>query len=184
MKGAKMEREQIIKALECCSGNDCRGCPYFGHIPCTKPMNGDALALIKELTEEIESLRKRIQHLCASEFIASFDEVDINTKAYKKDITEADHIFKEYQRLEALYDPFHFCSMSGCEGMSKNCFKTCPDGYVNSIKIKVVKEMQEAVKTTLKEQYGTLPHTTYFHKAVDKTAKKMLEGIEGIDNDS
>lgn len=93
-------------------------------------------------------------------------------------------LIEENKRLEAQIDPFPFCSMSGCEGAYSGCHKTCPDGLVNSIKIKTVQEMQEGIKTTLKEQYGTLPHTTYFHKAVDKTANKILEGIEGITDDS
>ena len=54
-----MEKEQIIKALECCtSGRPCRECEYkdkskdtFG---CRKKCLIDALALIKELTEENE----------------------------------------------------------------------------------------------------------------------------------
>lgn len=63
-----MEREQIIKALECCtSGRPCRGCDFkdkskdtFG---CRKQLLIDALSLIKELTEEVDSLEAQKEHL-------------------------------------------------------------------------------------------------------------------------
>lgn len=42
--------------------------------------------------EECESqLERRLKHLLQSEFIRSFDEVDIYTKEYKRDIREADY---------------------------------------------------------------------------------------------
>lgn len=58
------KREWVIKALECCinhEGDNCPDCPYhytvdgFNH-NCKEDMCTDALALIKELTEEIEDL--------------------------------------------------------------------------------------------------------------------------------
>jgi hypothetical protein len=67
-----MERDLIIKALECCvttSAGDCENCGYRGKshdnfITCTNCLIADALALIKsqeqkskELTEENERLR-------------------------------------------------------------------------------------------------------------------------------
>ena len=58
-----MEKEQIIKALECCSGSDCRRCPYFGHITCISLMRKDSIALIKELTQANEQLSESYDHL-------------------------------------------------------------------------------------------------------------------------
>ena len=58
------KRECVIKALECCTnheGDNCPDCPYhytvdgFNH-NCKEDMCEDALALIKELTEEIKDL--------------------------------------------------------------------------------------------------------------------------------
>ena len=55
-----MEREQIIKALECCTGlyddKDCTVCPIFNNKACAVYLLQDALSLIKELTEENEKL--------------------------------------------------------------------------------------------------------------------------------
>lgn len=51
-----MEREQIIKGLECCKvGDDCWACPYDNvgvYSQCVPKLLEDALALIKELAEE------------------------------------------------------------------------------------------------------------------------------------
>lgn len=41
---------------------------------------------------EYEQLLKRFQHLLESDFISSFDEVDITTGRYKRDIAEADKV--------------------------------------------------------------------------------------------
>ena len=52
--------EQIIKALECCEKEEksCHSCPLTrDYSPCSKTMARNALALIRELTEENESLK-------------------------------------------------------------------------------------------------------------------------------
>ena len=63
----ELNKEQIIKALECCktvSELDCKTCGYKGkigddgaYIGCVNCLIADALALIQELTEENERLR-------------------------------------------------------------------------------------------------------------------------------
>ena len=65
-----MEREQIIKALECCKQDDCDNCPNdFGN--CYSNLAGYALSLIKELTKDVERLRKQ-----CGEAIVECDERD------------------------------------------------------------------------------------------------------------
>ena len=55
----ELNREQIIKALECCtSETGCTECPHFPSLMgCSRQNMRDALSLIKELTEENERLR-------------------------------------------------------------------------------------------------------------------------------
>ena len=54
----ELNREQIVKALECCSENvDCAKCPCCANCKCINSLLRDALALICELTEENERLR-------------------------------------------------------------------------------------------------------------------------------
>ena len=58
----ELNREQIIKALECCISEvkqddcPCDACPYKDN-GCNRNLLPDALSLIKELTEENERLR-------------------------------------------------------------------------------------------------------------------------------
>ena len=58
------KREKIIKSLENCKGggNGCLSCPYFYKAvdtSCAPFLIKDALALIKELTEEIKDLEEQ-----------------------------------------------------------------------------------------------------------------------------
>ena len=55
-----MEREQIIKALECCTnGTVCDQCELRGEKDCIDITLANALSLIKELTEENERLHEK-----------------------------------------------------------------------------------------------------------------------------
>jgi hypothetical protein len=61
---SELNREQIIKALECCTSEvtiefNCTACPYIGK-GCNSVVMRDALSLIKELTEENERLRAEV----------------------------------------------------------------------------------------------------------------------------
>lgn len=65
-------KEQIIKALECCTyGGDitksqvevCSPCPYFNEGNCTDILKENALSLIKELTQANEMLSESYDHL-------------------------------------------------------------------------------------------------------------------------
>lgn len=66
-----MEKDLIIKAMECCNTNseiDCRDCPYRNkeidlYDGCVNTLVKDALALIKQLTEENERLKGTITQL-------------------------------------------------------------------------------------------------------------------------
>ena len=58
----ELNREQIVKALECCIDCECDACGYsFGD--CQLNLMREALALIRELTEENERLRKNVEEL-------------------------------------------------------------------------------------------------------------------------
>jgi hypothetical protein len=68
----ELNREQIIKALECCHSSaiaDCKQCPYKGKadfeedlgITCLNVLIKDALFLIKELTDKCNGLEKHLE---------------------------------------------------------------------------------------------------------------------------
>lgn len=50
----------------------------------------EILNLAIEALEHDYILERRLKHLLQSDFIRSFDEVDVHTKEYKRDIKEAD----------------------------------------------------------------------------------------------
>ena len=55
-----MERNDVIKALECCAKNDCTQCRYHRQEnECVDLLASQTLSLIKELTEENERLKLR-----------------------------------------------------------------------------------------------------------------------------
>lgn len=56
-----MEREQIIKALECCVKNECDKCPIFKEADYVDILAPNALALIKEQGEQIFKLENRLK---------------------------------------------------------------------------------------------------------------------------
>lgn len=89
-----MEREQIIKALECCMGKGCKDCPYrCGNCTCISTLTDDALALIKELTEESDRLKE----------LGTTKEIE---KELVRRQTKADTVRKMQERLkrECLID--------------------------------------------------------------------------------
>lgn len=98
-----MNREQIVKALECCSKDDCDNCPnYFGN--CYANLAGEALSLIKELTEENERLQKANDVLLLMPSVADvksdtvrkiFEEIE---KFGKRPIPEAKPVYILKQR--------------------------------------------------------------------------------------
>ena len=61
----ELNREEIIKALECCQKRKCVHCTYdvFGNPLSNCRVKKQALALIKELTEENERLSKEVADL-------------------------------------------------------------------------------------------------------------------------
>ena len=54
-----MTDEQIEKALECCTRKSCGECNYVATPFCFNEVKRDALALLKQLREEIETLRAK-----------------------------------------------------------------------------------------------------------------------------
>lgn len=53
----------------------------------------------EDLRKDYDALEKRMQHLCSSKFIASFDEVDPRTGQYVRDIQDADKFGYAYDRI-------------------------------------------------------------------------------------
>lgn len=99
----ELNAEQIKRALGSCypiGATRCKECPYSknGSVnilftethTCYDQMAIDALALINSQEQRIGELEKRLRYLLQSKTIAEYDEVDIHTKEYVKDIHSLD----------------------------------------------------------------------------------------------
>lgn len=96
----ELNREQIIKALECCSGiAKCVDCPYAEKEDCAKQNARDVIELIKELTEENE----RLEHICNSYALqyGTAADKEVFLKAER-----ADTVRKMQERLKAHFDTY------------------------------------------------------------------------------
>ena len=78
-----MERNEIIKALNCCktsNADDCKECTYTGkmtddcYVGCCNMLIADALALIKELTKEVDDLK-----VIAEQYQKQFEDAKADT---------------------------------------------------------------------------------------------------------
>jgi hypothetical protein len=76
-----MEKEQIIKALECCAKEraDCNECPLDGVTSCfSRVILENALSLIKELTEENERLNDELKKRPKKLVITKLNTEEVN----------------------------------------------------------------------------------------------------------
>ena len=93
-----MDREQIVKALECCRGKGCKECPCNCNCAtCISTLMGDALALIRELTEENERLEKEVDRL--SQVVLYHDSITEMEVAEAK----ADTVRKMQERFNQVF---------------------------------------------------------------------------------
>ena len=119
----ELNREEIIKSLECCEQNNCRECPSRGNC---HELHSYALALIKELIEENEKLvddlieqsienvmllmkQKRVKVDTVRKMQTMFEErLDISTCGYSTDEVISD-VLKTLERVteEILEDKIY-----------------------------------------------------------------------------
>ena len=107
-KGAEMEKEQIIKALECCtrsgcSDNETKDCPLKPYEDCSTRLATDALALIKEQGEQIFKLENGV-----AECINVYSQTLAIERAKVKELSEINYksavtlIKEHYKTVESV----------------------------------------------------------------------------------
>lgn len=87
----------------------------------------------------------------STQFCALCDAITL-LSAYQSENAEKD---AEIERLRAMHKGFRekfradldfpFCSLSGCEGASKDCHKTCPDSVINKARAEAITEFADFV---------------------------------------
>ncbi len=170
----KLNREQIIKALECCASEGCETCPY-SRMPtlanCVLFTMGNALALIKELTEDVERVAKQ----CA-EIIVECDERDAERL---KEVADLKAIAEQYQKqFEDCYEENERLTTS-CTELEQVCKKW--QGRLNIeceyTRADTVRKMQDAFAV----HFGTYTDKDTVKvldvfRLLDQIAKEMSEG--------
>ena len=177
----ELNRDQIIKALECCSTEDCEDCPYTTEdifdITCGINMVKDALALIKELTEDVERVSKQ-----CGEIIVECDERDAERL---KEVADWKAIAEGYQKqFEDCYEENERLNTS-CTELARCCTKletlyNIECKRVDTVKADTVRKMQERLKAQkfAHKNFGELVYV----EDIDQIAKEMVEGATRTNN--
>lgn len=142
--------KDIIRAMECCNTDDgsCLNCPCIDDYNSCVGLSKNALALIKQLTEEVADL-KAIAEGYQKQFEDCYEE--------KAKLTE------ENERLRAENNTY----ANGVEKIAIN--------YYNKGKADTVREMQETFKEEVRK-YADVICTEDAEWLIDQIAKEMLEG--------
>ena len=109
----------------------------------------------------------------------SNDYTNCNTRIAKDALELINRQKAEIERLRSLVDDsvWDFCSISGCEGASNDCWKTCPDSRYNKIKTKAIREFAERLKAIYDDERYDRPnaHTLilFLFNNIDSLVKEM-----------
>ena len=160
----KLNREQIIKALECCRNDEtshCRECPYYeGTLDCMGRMSADALALIKELAQANEQLSESYDHL---------------EKTKNELLAERSRLTEENERLRAELDRTEKALTT--LDKAHNALFTDTFRIEAEVKADTVRKMQNAMAV----HFGTYTDKDTVKvldvvRLIEQIADKMLEG--------
>ena len=105
-----MNKDDIKKALECCSENtmdNCKNCPYYYIFNCNDTLCKDALTLITEQENEIELLKDdyaKLQELFAQYQMASDKEIIAQKKEAEKRFENNMKSVLEIEKKQAKID--------------------------------------------------------------------------------
>ena len=171
----ELNREQIIKALECCAvWGDCQECHYAG-VPyksrtdcCTYNSTRDALALIKELTEEAQTYKRH------------HDIMDCECARLEK---MNDDLTKENERLRNKITCQVIIPDEKMEEIKNECLSRV-ELDIKAIQTDTVRKMQERLKAKVNADLdrcyalglSVAGPFSLFIDEIDQIAKEMLEG--------
>ena len=155
----ELNREQIIKALECCIKDDCDNCPNsFGN--CYSNLAGYALALIKELIEENKRLIKENDSLKTQRTV-----LVVNLRDTRKKVAE---VTEENENLHASCTELTQC----CTKLETLYKIECK--RVDTARADTVREMAERLKSR-QVSYGNISFRVVHIDDIDQIEKEMLE---------
>lgn len=145
----ELNREQIVKVLECCAEGDCNGCPRYPFFGCVKANMAAALAIIRELTESLD----RVQKQCG-EIIVECDE-------------QVAKLTEENERLRVVADMSDTTLTDALRIVNEFC-----DSRIKRAKADTVRRMQERFN----QVFGGMDATNaLLRRTFDQIAKEVLE---------
>ena len=188
-----LNAEQVKTALGDCLAGDCEPCAYRKIFDCRDSMCFDALALINSQEQRIGELEKRLRYLLQSKTIAEYDEVDIRTKEYVKDIHSLDANIKELTEenaeVKANWQKLKDSHESACEECRAEFKRLTEENeeyldtiasleiYLENAKANTVREMQERLDKHFCHDPAFLGvEQRLIMGAIDQIAKEMLGG--------
>ena len=155
-----MERNDIIKALECCTdgAGECDDCPLIHDNFCGKHLLRNALVLIKELTEENASLKQCMEHEHSS-FMETFGELDDKCK----------RLTEENERLRVVEGMSDTTLTDALRIVNEFC-----DKRIKRAKADTVREMQ----SKLEEKIDRSLNVFDFNISECNAIRQVLRGIK------
>lgn len=169
----ELNREQIVKALECCvEGDYCATCPATDYCEGVDNLTENALSLIKELTEEAEEAKR-----LADTYKRHHDIMDCECSRLEK---ENDKLTEENERLRAenaKYEAENHAEFNKwliLEEATKRHHSELFEEAKIAVKEETVRKMQERLKESISDMRGYIGFD--FRKKIDQIAKEMLEG--------
>ena len=159
-----LNAEQIIKALGYCVIGDCEPCTYRKILNCQDHMCGDALSLIKELTEESEYLKTALT-ACEARYESrketSLEEV-LELRLKVDELTEENERWRAEAENQSILWRQHFESIY--------------ESVKETLKADTVRKMQERLKAQaiiIKDHTGKMG-TVVGVGNIDDVAREML----------
>lgn len=156
-----MEKEQIIKALECCGSvidGHCSECPCIDdEIGCSIRLHKSSLALIKELTEENEKLKS----------------IGISKDIVIESLAEENEKLKSENAKYEAENHSEFNKWLKLEEATKRRHSELFEEAKIAIREGTVREMQE----NLDELLHTIPtaYNSHFHRLISQVVERMLK---------
>jgi hypothetical protein len=171
----ELNREQIIKALEFCAEHEyCASCPCDNECIGMESLMLDALALIKELTEELDDAKRdTIPKLKRS--LERANAMGAEADRMVAELTE------ENERLRAACDK-DISIVRVCRGSGKTeHLREVARIRMDAVKADTVRKMQELIFDRIDisvEGYSSEEVKSDVRDMVYQIAEEMLEGIE------
>ncbi len=103
------------------------------------------------LTYAEHLIKKGYRKINENEVVLTREEYEKVKYVLKYEPEEAIIRLKDLKKNEALYNPHMFCSLSGCNGVSKDCNRTCKESWIVKERKETAEKFAEMLKDDVSE---------------------------------